>query len=106
MLQNAVPGQQLLSILSIWPISKSWPVEKETSVLPAIRGLVHEAPLQSRRETGATTSTETGFFHFVQDPFMTLEQNLLGLVPVATLECAIELIVVESVNVGENAILV
>jgi hypothetical protein len=37
---------------------------------------------------------------------MTLEKDLLGLVPVATLEGALELIVVEAIDVGENAVLI
>lgn len=73
---------------------------------PAIVGLVHETPLQSRGETGTTTSTESRLLHLVQDPVVSLEQDLLGLVPVTALEGALKLVVVESVDVCENAILV
>lgn len=74
--------------------------------LPAIRGLVHETPLETRGETGTTTSTETRSLHLVQDPIVALEQDLLGLVPVTALEGTLELVVVESVDVGEDAILI
>lgn len=37
---------------------------------------------------------------------MALENNLLGLVPVTTLESTLELVVVESIDVGKDAILI
>lgn len=95
------------------PVSRWFDSKKEqiwsvpsSHCLPAIGGLVHETPLQSGGETGTTASTKTGLFHLVQDPVMALEKNLFGLVPVTTLESSLELVVVESINVGEDAVLV
>ena len=37
---------------------------------------------------------------------MTLEDDLLGLVPVTALEGALELVIVESIDVGEDTVLI
>merc|ERR550519_2494865 len=47
----------------------------------AIVGLFHEGPLQARRESGTTTTTKTASLDFIKDPVVTLQHDLLRLVP-------------------------
>lgn len=63
-------------------------------------------PFQARRETGATATAQTRGFDLANDPIMALEDDLLGLVPIAHLLCAREVGRVSAVKVLENAILV
>ena len=74
--------------------------------LPAIQRLVHETPLETSRETGTTTTSKTRFLHFLEDPFMTLEENLFGLVPITTLQGTLQLEIVLHVNVGKDTIVI
>lgn len=78
----------------------------KSSNLPAIMRLIHETPLQTRGESRTTTTTKTRVLYLVQNPIMALQQDFLGLVPVASLERALELIVVEAIDVGENTVFV
>ena len=73
-------------------------------VLPSLE--VHETPLHTRWETRATSSSQTTRLDLADDPVVTLEQNLLGLVPIAILLRALEIRAVVAVEVGEDAVLV
>jgi hypothetical protein len=74
--------------------------------LPSVQRLVHETPLKTSGETSTTTTTQTGFLHFLKNPFVTLEQDFLRLVPVTTLHGALQTEVVLGVDVGENAVVI
>lgn len=65
---------------------------------------LHKAPLESTGETGATPPPEPGLLNLVQDPVGALEHNLLGLVPVTTLEGAGQAKVTLIIQVGEDPI--
>jgi hypothetical protein len=67
---------------------------------------VHERPFQTRGETGTTSTAQTRGLDLIDDPIVTLEDNLLGLVPVAHLLRVLEVGRVSSVQILENAILV
>lgn len=85
---------------------------------------VHERPFHSRWETGTTTSAKSRSLDFGDDlsyvskltfpkysivcpyPVVTLENNLLGLVPCSTLLCALQIRTMSAVKVLEDAILV
>lgn len=58
--------------------------------VPAIAGFLHEAPLHACGETGASSSSEPGDLHLVQDPVGSLQDDLLGLVPVSSSQCSFE----------------
>lgn len=49
---------------------------------PAIVGLIHEPPLHAGRKASTTATTQAGDFHFVQNPIMSLEEDLFCFVPV------------------------
>lgn len=63
-------------------------------------------PFETGGETSTTSSAETRSLDLADDPIVALEDNLLGLVPVAHLLRALEVGGVSSVKVLENAILV
>lgn len=44
--------------------------------------LVHERPLETGRESGTTSTSQTGVLNLLNNPRVALEQDLLGLVPV------------------------
>jgi len=67
---------------------------------------VHERPFETRGETSTTSSSETRGLDLADDPIVTLEDNLLGLVPVTHLPGALEVDGISVVKVLENAILV
>ena len=50
---------------------------------PAVRRLVHEAPLETAGKAGAAAATQARDLHLVDDPVGALEQDLFGLVPIA-----------------------
>jgi hypothetical protein len=47
-------------------------------------GLVHKGPLEARRETGTAAATQAGILDLLDDPRVALEEDFLGLVPVAS----------------------
>lgn len=54
--------------------------------LPAIllpSWLVHETPLQSTRESSTSSSSQSRFLNLVDQPRISLQQDLLGLVPIS-----------------------
>ena len=57
--------------------------KKRGSVPAVVPVALHEAPLETGRETGAAAAAEARLFDLVEDPVGALEDNLLGLVPVA-----------------------
>lgn len=63
-------------------------------------------PFESRRETSSTTASKTRGLDLADDPVVTLEENLLGLVPVAHLFRMLKVGRVTAVEVLEDAILV
>lgn len=71
-----------------------------------IQRLVHEGPLETRRETGATTTTHARVFHLIDDPVSAFAEDFLGLVPVAALHGALDSKVVAAVNVGKDAVFI
>ena len=58
--------------------------------VPAVAGLVHEAPLHPSGEAGAPTPPQPRDLHLLQDPVRTLQQDLLGFVPVTSLERSLQ----------------
>lgn len=67
---------------------------------------VHERPFQTRGETSTTSSSQTRGLDLANDPIVTLEDDLLGLVPVAHPLRALEVDGVSSVQILKDAILV
>ena len=63
-------------------------------------------PFQARGETSTTTATESGGLDLVDDPIVALENNFLGLVPVAHLLRAGKVGRVASVKILENTVLI
>lgn len=55
-------------------------------LLPAITGLVHEAPLHPGREASTSSATQAGHLDLIQDPVHPFIQHLLCLVPVASFQ--------------------
>ena len=68
--------------------------------------LGHEAPLQTGGEGGASTAAETGRLDIRNDLVGTHLQQLLRLIPEATLHGALDVPVVVAIEVCENTILV
>ena len=79
-------------------------VSRGGTVLPALG--VHERPLHSTRETSTAASSQTGGLDLGDDPVVSLDDHLLGLVPVTVLHRALEVGTVVAVQVGEDAVLV
>jgi hypothetical protein len=79
-------------------------VSRGGAVLPALG--VHERPLHSTWETSAAASSQTGGLDLRDDPVVSLDDHLLGLVPVTVLHRALEVGAVVAVQVGEDAVLV
>ena len=52
------------------------------TLTPAVTRLVHEAPLEACWKPRPSPPPQTALLHFVQDPVVTFQQNLLRLVPV------------------------
>lgn len=69
-------------------------------------GRVHEGPLEAGRETGTTSASETRLLHLADDPIVALEDDFLGLVPVAHSLGVLEVVAVVAVDILENAVLV
>jgi len=80
-------------------------VDDEIMRTPA-RILRHEGPLEARREAGATAAAQTRLLHFVDDPVAALGDDRRRAVPVAALERALKTRLAETVEIGEDAILV
>lgn len=57
---------------------------------PAVTGLVHEAPLHASRETSTASATQTWYLDLIEDPVDSLEKDLLGFVPVTTLQSSLQ----------------
>ena len=72
----------------------------------AVGRLLHEAPLESRGEAGASATAQTRLLHLVDDPLGSLLHELLRLVPVTPSLRARQLPGVLTVEVREYAILV
>merc|ERR1712142_851844 len=70
----------------------------------AIWGLVHEAPLHARGEPSTATTTETRALDLSEDPIMSLQDDLLGLVPVSSGHGTLEPPVMAAIKVGEDAV--
>mmetsp|Transcript_4744 Transcript_4744/g.9940 ORF Transcript_4744/g.9940 Transcript_4744/m.9940 type:complete len:202 (+) Transcript_4744:1162-1767(+) len=66
--------------------------------------LGHERPLKTRRETGTSSSPETRFLYFIDDPVRSLADQILCSVPVSSLHSALEVRAVLAVKVVEDAI--
>jgi len=79
-------------------------VPRGGAVLPALG--IHERPLHSTRETSTTASSQTGGLDLGNDPIVSLDDHLLGLVPVTVLHSALKVGAVVAVQVGKDAILV
>ena len=73
---------------------------------PAVRLLGHERPFEPGREAGAAAAAQPRGLHLVDDPVAALLQHRLGAVPGAARPRAFEAPVVETVEIGENAVLV
>ena len=73
---------------------------------PAVRLLGHERPFEPGREAGAAAAAQPRGLHLVDDPVAALLQHRLGAVPGAARARAFEAPVVETVEIGENAVLV
>ncbi len=71
-----------------------------------IRFLRHEGPLETGREACAAATAKAGGLHLVDDPVTALFEDLLGAVPVAARHGALQGLVLEAVNIGEDAILI
>ena len=69
-------------------------------------GLVHETPLQTRREPRSTPSSQPALFNLVDDPGISLQEDLLGLVPISTALSSLDTMIVPRQEVGEDPILV
>lgn len=63
-------------------------------------------PFQTRRKTGTTAPTQAGSLDLPDDPVVALEEDLLGLVPVAHLLGVLEVGGVAAVEVLEDAVLI
>src|SRR6266566_6970134 len=63
-------------------------------------------PFQSRRETGTTSTPQAGGLDLVDNPIVSLQYDLLGLVPVSHLLCMFQIRRVPAVQVLEDAVLV
>lgn len=63
-------------------------------------------PFETRGETSTTSSSKTGGLDLANDPIVSLENNLLGLVPIAHLPSTLEVYGISVIEVLENAILV
>ena len=74
--------------------------------LPSIGDLWHKGVLQSRGETGSTTSSKARLFDFVDDPIGPHLNDVLGLMPVTSLERASNKGIFVFIKVRENPILV
>ena len=74
--------------------------------LPAVGNLRHEGVLEAGGETGTTATAKSRVFDFLDDPVLAHTENLLGVVPVATLERAVNPGRFILVQVGEDTVLV
>ena len=75
--------------------------------LPAVCGdFGHEGVLETGRETGATTSTEAGVFDLLDNPILAHLEDVLRLMPIATLDCGVDPGLFIFVEVSENTVLV
>ncbi|MND66800.1 hypothetical protein D3C80_582010 [compost metagenome] len=72
----------------------------------AVRFLRHEGPFEAGREACATTTTKPGCLHLVDDPVPALFDDDLGAIPVAAAHRALQGLVLEAVDIGEDAILI
>ena len=70
------------------------------------RLLGHERPFQPRREAGAAAAAKAGFLHLLDDPVAALGDDLPGAVPVATVPGAGQAPVMETVEIGEDAVVI
>lgn len=56
---------------------------------PSVRHFGHERVLESTRETSATTAAQARFLDLVNNPVVSVGEDLLGLMPVSALHSAI-----------------
>ncbi len=68
--------------------------------------LRHEGPFQPGRESGAAAAAQARGLHLVDDRVAALFENRLGAIPRATLHGALQAPVMETVEIGEDAVLV
>ncbi|WPK23735.1 hypothetical protein PUMCH_000980 [Australozyma saopauloensis] len=65
---------------------------------------VHERPLETRWETSASTASQAGFLHLVDDPLVTLQDDLFCFVPITHFLGALQVVAVSSVYVLEDSV--
>ncbi len=68
--------------------------------------LRHERPLETCREASAATATQARRFHLVDDPVTALFDQTLGVVPMAARHGTLQGLILEAVNIGEDAIFI
>jgi hypothetical protein len=65
-----------------------------------------ERPLQTTWETGTSSTSKPRVFDRLDDPTVSLEQDLLRLVPISSGLGSLDTVVVSAVKVGEDSVLV
>src|SRR5258706_655891 len=73
---------------------------------PLLHLLRHEGPFESGRKSGTAAPAQAGLLDDIDDRFRTLLDDRLGTVPLAALLRGLESPVLETVEIGEDAILV
>lgn len=73
---------------------------------PAVTWLVHEAPLQSRGESCASTASEAGGFDFIDDPLRPFEDDFLGFVPISPRHGSLQAPIVSAIEVSKDSVFI
>jgi len=58
----------------------------DDQVVGLVGNLVHEGPLQTRRETSTTSSSESRRLHFSKNPIHTFVNDVFGSIPVSLMK--------------------
>ena len=73
-------------------------------ILPTLE--VHETPLHPRRKPCTSSSSQTRRLDLGDKPIMVLEQDLLGLVPIAIFHRRFDVRTMMSIEVSEDTVLI
>src|SRR5690606_4581836 len=68
--------------------------------------LGHERPFKTRREASAAATAQARRFHFLDDPVTALLNQTLGVVPLAARHGPLQGLILEAVDIGEDAIFI